>query len=209
MTSFYAVGITTVRGIACAASKVNVTGLGNLPTTGGLIVTPNHLHFADPPVISAFLPRKIHYMVKQEAWDAPVLGLLPRWFEAFPVRRGEVDQGAFRMALKLLARGQVVGIFPEGHRSKTGHLQRGRPGAIVLSRRSGAPIVPVGMWGLKEVLTIPGVFQRHTINISVGEPYHPRDAVPGDAAEVTADLMERIGRLLPPEHRAGLTTAHG
>lgn len=204
---FYPFATTVTRTLAHILSNVIVSGVDNLPSQGGLIVTPNHLHFADPPIVSAFLPRPIRFMVKQEAWDTPLLGLLPRWFGGFPVRRGEVDLGAYRMALELLRSGQVLGIFPEGHRSRDGRLQGGRPGAIVLARRSGAPIVPVGIWGVKEILSVPGVFQRRELHIAVGEPYHPPAARHGDVGYVTAELMERIGRLLPPEHQRRSTTA--
>src|SRR6476660_9924795 len=152
MIGFYAFAATTTRGLAHLLGHPLVSGLENLPRTGGAIVTPNHLHFADPPVVSAFLPRKIHFMVKKEAWDEPILGLLPKWFEAFPVRRGAIDQVAFRAALQMLANGNVIGVFPEGHRSVNGRLQSGRPGAIVLARRSGAPIVPVAISGVRDVM---------------------------------------------------------
>ncbi|HLZ10933.1 MAG TPA: lysophospholipid acyltransferase family protein [Chloroflexota bacterium] len=201
MIGFYWWAAATTRRLAHLLGNVVVTGLDNLPVSGGVIVTPNHLHFADPPVISAFLPRKIHFMVKQEAWDEPMLGLLPKWFEAFPVRRGAIDQVAFRAALQILADGGIVGVFPEGHRSKDGRLQDGRPGALVLARRSGAPIVPIGISGVREVMSFPGVLQRHSVRITVGEPYHPVKHHAGESAESTADLMNRIARLLPPEHR--------
>ena len=112
------------------------------------------------------------------------------------------------MALQILAEGGIVGIFPEGHRSIEGHLQAGRPGALVLARRSGAPIVPVGISGVREVMSFPGVFQRRTVRITVGEPYHPVKAHAGQTAEATADLMNRIARLLPPEHRQPVSLVH-
>ena len=198
---FYAWASGTTGRIAHIISEVVVSGAQNLPGTGGLVVAPNHLHFADPPIISAFLPRQIHFMVKQEAWDTPLLGLLPRGFEAFPVRRGEVDLGAYRVAIQLLRSGQVLGVFPEGHRSRDGRLQRGQPGAIVLARRASAPILPVAIWGVREILSIPGIVQRRELHLAVGEAYHPPPARHGDIEDVTADLMERIDRLLPPEHR--------
>ena len=202
---FYAWATSTTRGLANLLSDAVISGVENVTTTGGLIVTPNHLHFADPPIVSAFLPRPVHYMVKQEAWDAPILGLLPKGFNAFPVRRGEADTRAYRMALQLLRTGQVLGIFPEGHRSRDGRLQAGQPGAIVLARRARTPILPVGIWGVKDILSLPGVIQRRQLHIVVGEPYQPPVARHGDVADVTAELMERIERLLPPEHRGRST----
>lgn len=199
MIKFYDFASTTTHGLARLLSRVQVVGIDNLPRTGGVIIAPNHLHIADPPVLSAFLPRKIYFMAKQEAWGHSFMGLLSRWFEAFPVRRGEVDLAAYRHALKILADGQVLGIFPEGHRSRDGHLQVGQPGAIILAQRSGAPIVPVGIHGLSDVLGWPGVVQRRTLRINVGEPFHPPRCRRDETPTLTADLMARIAALLPPE----------
>src|SRR5215470_7148000 len=194
---FYTFACISTRIVSKAISRVEVCGVENMPRTGPVILAPNHLHFVDPPVLGAYLPRRIHFMVKYEAWTAPVLGIIVRNYDSFPVHRGEGDLGAFRRALKLLAGGHVVGIFPEGHRSRDGHLQEGQPGAVILAQRARAPIVPVGIWGVREVLHFPGIVQRRTIRIVVGEPYHPppggREAVP----EATRQLMERIAALLP------------
>jgi len=198
MINFYSFAKHGTWLIAHLLGQIRVEGIEHLPTKGGCIIAPNHLHLADPPVISAFLPRKIYFMVKQESWDTPVVGLIPRWFDAFPVRRGEVDLNAYRRALKLLGDGQAVGIFPEGHRSKDGRLHAGQPGAIALAQRSGVPIVPIGVWGLNDVLSHPGIFRR-TIHIHIGEPFHPPATRRGQITAATDDLMARIAKLIPPE----------
>lgn len=199
--NFYDAASFTAGAIAHLLSHVQVTGLENMPRSGPAVLAPNHAHIADPPVLTAFLPRKIYFMTKQEAWDHPFFGWLSRGFEAFPVRRGEVDLEAYRHALKLLADGKVLGIFPEGHRSRDGFLQPGQPGAVILAQRSGAPIVPVGIHGVDDALRGPLRLRRLTLHINVGEPYvvprSKRDQIPG----LTADLMARIAALLPPEHR--------
>lgn len=199
MIKFYDFATFSTGLLAHALSRVEVRGLENIPRTGPVILAPNHLHIADPPILGAFLPRKIYFMAKQEAWEHSFMGRLSRWFEAFPVRRGEVDLAAYRHALKILADGQVLGIFPEGHRSHDGHLQAGQPGAIILAQRSGAPIVPVAIYGVGEVLGWPGIIRRRPLRINVGQAFHPsparREAIPA----LTSDLMARIAALLPPE----------
>lgn len=198
MITFYDWASFSTGVVARLLAHVDVRGLENLPRTGPVIVAPNHLNIADPPLIASVLPRKIIYMTKQEAWDHPFLGRIARWFDAFPVRRGEVDLSAYRYALKLLEEGKVLGIFPEGHRSRDGRLLPGQPGAIILAQRSGAPIVPVGIHGVSEALSWPGVIQRRVISIRVGQPYQPARGRREQMADLTADLMSRIAALLPP-----------
>ncbi len=197
MITFYDFAAFSTGVVARLVSHVDVRGVENLPRTGPAIVAPNHRNMADPPLLAAVLPRKIYYMTKQEAWDHSFLGLLSRWFEAFPVRRGEVDLVAYRRALKILEEGKVLGIFPEGHRSRDGRLLPGQPGAIILAQRSGAPIVPVGIHGVSEALSWPGILRRGVISIRVGQPYHPPRGRREQLPELTADLMARIAALLP------------
>jgi len=189
--------------VARAIAKVEVVGLDYFPREGPVIVAPNHRHIADPPVLAAFLPRKIHFMVKQEAWEARFFGPICRGFEAFPVARGTADLAAYRASLRFLAQGRVIGIFPEGHRSRDGRLQPGQPGAVMLARRGRAPIVPIGIYGIGEALRRPGILGRTVIRISLGEPFYPHLEVKADAEAQTRDLMDRITRLLPPDAWSG------
>jgi 1-acyl-sn-glycerol-3-phosphate acyltransferase len=199
--NFYTAASWATGVVARAIANVEVSGLENLPTKGPVIVAPNHLHIADPPVLAAFLPRKIHYMVKQEAWEAWFFGPICRGFEAFPVARGTADLSAYRASLRFLAQGRVIGIFPEGHRSRDGRLQPGQPGAIMLARRGRAPIVPIGIHGIDDALRHPALIGRRTIRIVVGEPYFPHQEAKRDVAAATVELMDRIAALLPPGTR--------
>jgi 1-acyl-sn-glycerol-3-phosphate acyltransferase len=195
--TFYDAASGATGFVARAIAKVEVVGLDNFPREGPVIVAPNHRHIADPPVLAAFLPRKIHYMVKQEAWEAWFFGPICRGFEAFPVARGTADLSAYRASLRFLAQGRVIGIFPEGHRSRDGRLQPGQPGAVMLARRGRAPIVPIGIYGIGEALRRPGILGRQVIRIAVGEPFYPQQEPRREVEEQTRDLMDRIARLLP------------
>jgi 1-acyl-sn-glycerol-3-phosphate acyltransferase len=201
--TFYAAASGATGFVARAISKIEVTGLDHFPREGPVIVAPNHRHIADPPVLAAFLPRKIHFMVKQEAWEAWFFGPICRGFEAFPVARGTADLSAYRASLRFLAQGRVIGIFPEGHRSRDGRLQPGQPGAIMLSRRSRAPIIPIGIYGIGEALRRPGLLGHPVIRIAVGEPFYPHKEARRDAEAQTRELMDRIARLLPPDAWSG------
>lgn len=204
MTTFYDVAAKTARFLALLLAQTEVQGIENVPSKGAFVVAPNHFHVADPAVLCAFFPRRISFMVKQEAWDTPIFGWLSRQTGAFPVRRGEIDRVAYRRAREILNSGEVLGIFPEGHRSIDGKLQPGQPGAIVLAQRAGVPIVPVALSGICEVLSYPGLVRRQPIRIVIGQPYHPPQNGHAHISEAVNDLMARISELLPPQHQSSL-----
>src|SRR3989442_1649658 len=92
--------------------------------TGPLIVTPNHQTYADPPLVSIPVRRRVHYMAWSRLFEIPLFGPFIRLLRAFPVQIESSDPRAAREAVRLLHAGQVVMIFPEGERSPDGRVQR-------------------------------------------------------------------------------------
>ncbi len=184
-------------------------GMKNMPRSGGVLLIANHIDFFDPILIDAASPRPVLWMAKSEVFSYPVL----RWFAnqsgAFPVERGKPDRSALRHAEAILKEGLVVGMFPEGTRSRTGGLQEPFAGASLLAIRSGAPIVPCGIVG-SEGLPLSN-FKPHRptrlpkIDILVGpaftlNPYQP-DGSRWRMEELTDAMMIELARLLPPPYR--------
>jgi 1-acyl-sn-glycerol-3-phosphate acyltransferase len=161
----------------------------------------NHINWKDPPWIEFALGRAIRYMGKQALFETPVVGFLLRAIGAFPVRRGEADRRALQMALAVLAAGQPLGLFIEGHRSESGQLIRARPGVGYVASRSGAPIIPLAVSGTRGARL--GAFWRRDIVFRVGPPFHARDLdVKSDDQQALADaIMRRVAVLMPPEQR--------
>jgi 1-acyl-sn-glycerol-3-phosphate acyltransferase len=184
--------------------KLEVRGLENVPARGPVIMVANHIAFMDIPNIGLRVKRHEHHMGKSELFAVPVLGTIMRWLDAFPVRRGESDRESLRTADELLSAGQVLVVFPEGHRSGTGKMAAGLPGVALIAMRSGAPIVPVGIsgtehifkgrygpWAPRVVLTYGAPF---TLTFSGGRK---RD----DLERGIDTIMRRIAALVPPEYR--------
>jgi 1-acyl-sn-glycerol-3-phosphate acyltransferase len=140
-------------------------------------------------------------MGKQELFETPVIGFLLRAIGAFPVRRGEVDRRALQMALAVLAAGQPLGLFVEGHRSESGQLIRARAGVGYVALRSGAPIIPLAVSGTRGARL--GAFWRRDIVFRVGPPFRAADLdVKTDDQQALADaIMRRVAVLMPPEQR--------
>jgi len=194
-------------------SRTSVTGLQNVPKDGPLILVSNHLNNADPPVITNVIPRRIYWMAKKELFDNPILGPGFRLFGYISVRRFEADLGALRKSQETLAQGRVLGMFPEGTRSKTGALKEAEPGTAVIALRTGAPILPVAIWGTENFSIPRDLIHRTRVDVTVGVPF--RLARTGrltkeQVLDGTREIMEKIAALLPPDRRGIYAqSAHG
>lgn len=183
--------------------RCQVTGLHRIPAAGAVIIAANHISLLDPPVIGCSLPaaRKVHFMAKIELFKIPVFGQIITALGAFPVRRGVSDRTAIRTALDILAQGKVIGIFPEGTRSKTGQLGRPAAGMAMLAVKSGAPVVPAMLLGTNKIFSRECFFPR--IKIQFGEPVTLPPGCDGkEAAEyINTAVMNEIARMLKEAQR--------
>ncbi|WP_059170973.1 1-acyl-sn-glycerol-3-phosphate acyltransferase [Bacillus sp. FJAT-27445] len=127
--------------------RYEVYGAENFPKDGGVLLCSNHINNLDPPVVGITAPRPVHFMAKEELFSIPILGNIVRACNAFPVKRGMSDREALRKGLGVLKAGQVLGLFPEGTRSKTGELGQGLAGAGFFALRSDAHVVPCAIIG--------------------------------------------------------------
>jgi 1-acyl-sn-glycerol-3-phosphate acyltransferase len=189
-------------------------GEEKLPATGGAIVASNHPSYLDPVLLSLQVERPIRFM----AWDAlfrvPLLGSLMRAFGAFPVdiRKGR-GASAFGRARSLVEQGELVGIFPEGRRSRSGWMEPSlREGAARLSLETGAPLVPATITGAYRAWpqhrSLPGLAR---IQVRFHDPIDP-GALRGQPADVAietllAELRRRVERTLLPGVKADLRMA--
>jgi len=184
-----------------------VEGRENVPLAGGAILVSNHLNNADPCVIPAILRRRVVTMAKKEMFRWPVLNLLFYFFGAFPVDRSGADRAALREAQHVIDDGLLLLMFPEGTRSKDRRLHEGFPGSALVAYRTGAPIVPIAIWGTEHV-PWPWVFFRPFIgprvHVRIGKPFYPPhiERVNTQAArDATDDIMLHIAELLPEDYR--------
>ena len=170
--------------------RFDIKGLEHFPETGGILVCSNHIDALDPPVVGITAPRPVHFMAKEELFNMPILKpLLPK-LNAFPVKRGLSDREALRRALALLKNGDVMGLFPEGTRSKDGKLGKGFSGAGFFALKGDADVVPCAIIGpYKPFKRLKVVYGKPIIM----QPYRDRKAT---ADEVTLVIMSEIQKLL-------------
>ena len=187
--------------LAFISSKVEVRGMENVPRSGAFIVAANHIAWIDPPLLRWVIGRRIRYMTKIELFRWNISGLAIRLFDAFPVRRDGRDRVALRQALRLLENGEILGMFPEGTRSKDLKLARGHPGVALVALRSGAPILPVGIIETNRILKWPDmVFRNPRVIFNIGEPF-ALSREDGSYQEGMRLVMLKIADLLPREMR--------
>jgi 1-acyl-sn-glycerol-3-phosphate acyltransferase len=185
--------------------RLEIEGLENIPDEGGYLVLPNHLHWLDPPMLAVSFPHRAYVFAAAKWAKHWFLGPFFRSLDAIFVQRGEVDRRALRQALDLLQQGGVLGLAPEGTRSKTGGLQKGRSGAAYIAYRAGAGLIPVAITGQEKVFPCLRRFRRATVHVIYG-PFFAPPPVEGKAtaAQVHAfsqEIMYRLAALLPPEYR--------
>ena len=201
--AFYWLNVWTwIRATLLVVTSREVAGKENIPRKGALIFTCNHFSVGDPPLLIGIFPRRIVWMAKQELFDAPVFGKLYNMGGFIPVRRFEGDLRAIRRSQDVLRRGHVLGMFPEGTRSG-GKLGPGEPGTALIALRSGAPVLPVAIWGTEHVKLPRDLFRRTKAHVRFGEPYrlpNPGRITREAIAAGTDEIMHRIAELLPAEY---------
>ena len=188
-----------VRAVGLALYPMTLENGERIPARGAYIVVANHVNWKDPPAIELTFRVAIRFMAKQEAFEMFFLGGLLRGIGCFPVRRGEADRRAMVTCLQVLRVGNPLGFFPEGTRSRDRTLHRAQPGIAFLARKSGAPILPVGVIGTPEAR-----LRRSDIRVRVGEPFQLNDLGLQTSAteqEVADAIMRKVAALLPPEMR--------
>lgn len=189
--------LTILKPLFC---RLRVEGTEHIPATGGCIIASNHSMGPDYILLGYASSRQIFYMAKIELFYIhPWLTKFLNAIGTFPIQRGRNDTEAISAAETLLQQGKVLGMFPEGTRSRTGELQRGKTGAVRIAMKLQTPVVPaVVIHGEK-------VFKqfRPEVIVRFGPALYPVGD-PGDRTPAhtnTEAVMRGIAQLLPPERR--------
>jgi 1-acyl-sn-glycerol-3-phosphate acyltransferase len=201
----YALSRAALSAAFHALCRVHIAGRENVPPQGPLLLVTNHLSRLDPPLICVAVPRQVRVFIGQKY--RKVLPL--RWFveslDAIWVRQNEPDVPALRLALGHLAHGGLLGVSPEGTRSQRTHaLIPGKDGPAFLAGRSGAPILPVAVWGTEHAFRELGRLRRPDLYLRIGKPFRLPAAGRARGAQLavfTEQIMCAIAALLPEAYR--------
>ncbi len=195
--------------------RLRIVGMEHVPRRGAVLIVGNHVGTVEPALTGFFIPRlDVFYLAKSELFRTPFLAWIFRHSHAFPVVRDTPDRSALRVALKLLADGHVLLVYPEGTRSWDGQiLGDTHGGAGFIARHSGALIVPVASWGSERVIPRGSWLPRRAdVELRIGPPFRlPATGPDGKRLsnrQAAAAMMERVIALLPEERRpVGSSTA--
>jgi 1-acyl-sn-glycerol-3-phosphate acyltransferase len=188
--TFYTFARSIAAGFLQSIYRFEMVGLENIPNDGGVLICSNHINNFDPPVVGIKIPRPVYYMAKEELFSIPVFGKIVRMCNAFPVKRGMSDREALRKGLNILKDGHILGLFPEGTRSKTGELGKGLAGAGFFASRSNAVVIPCAIIGPYKIL--------HKIKVVYGKPIEMDELRKNkvSAEQVTELIMSEIQKLI-------------
>jgi 1-acyl-sn-glycerol-3-phosphate acyltransferase len=196
---FYRVCRNLLVGLLVIWFRPRVRGKTNVPLEGAAIIAPVHrsnIDFAFTPFLTR---RKLFFMAKEELWNSRRFGRLLEIWGVFPVHRTGADRESVKRAEEVLHRGELLVMFPEGSRRFGDTVEELLEGVAFLSIRTGAPIVPVGIWGSERSMPKGSAFPKPIgITVSVGEPVAPESRSAGGRVarsqvhRLTATLRERL-----------------
>jgi 1-acyl-sn-glycerol-3-phosphate acyltransferase len=204
---WWRLGIPLVVPIERALFRVRVSGIHHVPLTGPAILAFVHISVLDGPCLAIEAAwrrrRAVRFLVAAEAFEHPVTGWFLRRFRQIPIRRGRSDAGALDEAVATIRRGALAAIAPEGAvNTRPGELQRVRSGLARIALPTGAPVIPVGIWGTHHRWPKSGRRWgsplRPRLSLAFGEPIEPTGDVsrPDDIDAFVALVRTRLERQL-------------
>lgn len=166
-----------------------------VPATGPVLVVANHQSYYDPPLIGSGIPqRPLDYLARAGLFKNPLFGGFIRAFNAFPIKEDSGDRAALDAVVGRLHAGGAVLLFPEGRRTRTGHVMPLKRGMAIILRKARCPLLPVAIDGLFDVFPPdqkrPTLFQG-PVGVHYGHPIMPDD-LPRYADDLLTMLHDRI-----------------
>lgn len=182
--------------------RATIRGSLRLPPGQGAVIVCNHRCPLDPSFITLTTFRVVHWMVAKEYCEIPGFRELLRTCEVIPVRRGAVDMGAIRAAIRLVEQGEVVGIFPEGRINTTSELLLpGRSGAAMIALKAKAPIVPCYIHGAPyDGTTLGCLTMPASVRLTIGNAIDTSEYLKAEDQHAAQDdltrrILKEIARL--------------
>jgi 1-acyl-sn-glycerol-3-phosphate acyltransferase len=195
-----------VRAALRAIARVRVEGLESVPESSACLVVFNQLSLFDTPLLRVAIPRSdVAGLVSRSYRGNRFFRFMVERGGGIWLERGSGDRLALHAALAALERGWVVGISPEGRRSRSGALERGKPGVVTLATRAEVPIVPMAITGMERLAPDLRRLSRTDVTVRFGPAFRIEPPPARDRKrwrqEAVDDVMYRLAALLPERYR--------
>ncbi len=170
------------------------SGRENIPAEGGVLVISNHQSHFDPPLVGLGCKRRMNYLARETLFDIAPLRMIINTLDAIPINRDGLGIGGIKETLRRLKRGEMVLMFPEGTRTRDGHIGPFRPGFTTLAARSGAGILPVAIEGAHRVWPRKAPFPKlhGHIHLHYGPAMTPEEVRQYRERELLAEVERRV-----------------
>ncbi len=195
---WWLVGRWVVGGAFRGAFRLRYGGLANVPRSGGALLAYNHVSVLDPVLVALGADRRnrsVRFLSLAQAFDQPLVGWALRRTRQIPLRRGLGDWQALEAVARAIRSGSLAGMSPEGTVGDGSSLQPGQKGAARIALLTGAPVIPVGIWGVQQRWGKDGLTYGRPVRPYVGVAFGPPVIPVGDAKSRT-DVRVTTDRLM-------------
>ncbi len=198
MNFYYWLGYTLSKIVAQVFFHYRVLHRERMIQGGPVILAMNHQSFLDPSFAGINCDRAIYFLARRSLLDVPLLGWLLPKLNVIPVNQEAIDRSALKALIRAIKSGNGALVFPEGSRTPDGNLQPALPGVGLIIAKTGAPVVPMRIFGAFDAWPIGGKLRLwRRITIVIGEPilFSSAELAAGDYAQLSQRVMDKIAEL--------------
>jgi len=194
MTLVYCIFYNLAKVLAKTLFRMRVVHPGRMIEEGPLILAVNHSSYFDPPLAGICSKRAVYYLARKSLLKWPFFGPLFPDMNVIPVERDGNDMSALREVIKKVKEGNGIVLFPEGTRSKDGNLQKAKAGIGLVIAKTGAPVLPMRIFGAYEAFPKNSKRMRFTkITVVIGDPiYFTKEEISNSSRETYQKLSDRV-----------------
>ncbi len=200
--------------IGSSASRITVTGRNFIPSAGPFIVAINHFSALDPFFVIYGLLRPVNFLMASDQEVGGDMGWAPWIYGFIPTNRSKLAPSTIKHSLRVLKKGEILGIFPEGTSMST-VLRPAKDGAAYLSLSTNVPILPVAVHGTDNLWSNLPRGIRQSVSVNIGAPFGPFSLTAEQRADkrqalenIGDEIMCRVGALLPEKHQGCVRDSH-
>jgi long-chain acyl-CoA synthetase len=184
--------------------RMSAKGVENLPAKGPYMIAPNHVSYADAPLVWAAMPRgpgsQTFFLGHARYFGGPVTSRIAKMIQVIPVDMETKLTSALQLSAHVLRQGKILCVFPEGTRSHDGKIKEFKKGVGIIAKELNVPIIPTAIHGTFEMLPPDKTFPRPAkVGVSFGKPIYPGNM---DYDEIVKKLREEVLKLLAERREA-------